>query len=61
MWYIFKMNKVHKKLIINKSLGSFNCDFIPMSRYSQLFSILQLDIMSNIMTLEKNLRKINMG
>jgi hypothetical protein len=26
MWYIFKVDKVHKKLTVNKSLGSFNCD-----------------------------------
>jgi hypothetical protein len=26
MWYIFKVNMVHKKLIVNKSFSSFNCD-----------------------------------
>jgi len=26
IWYIFKIGKVHKKLIINKSFGSFNCN-----------------------------------
>jgi len=27
MWYIFKVDIIHKKLIVNKSFGSFNCDF----------------------------------
>jgi hypothetical protein len=26
MWYIFKVDMVQKKLIINKSFGSFDCD-----------------------------------
>jgi hypothetical protein len=25
MWYIFKVNMVHKKLIIDKSFGFINC------------------------------------
>jgi hypothetical protein len=42
MWYIFKVNKVHKKLIVNKSIGSFNFDFTYVfypssSNYDKLF------------------------
>jgi hypothetical protein len=30
MWYIVKVDMVHKKLTINKSFGSFNCDLTQM-------------------------------
>jgi len=32
MWYIFKVGSIHKKLIINKSFGSFDCDPTQQSK-----------------------------
>ncbi len=29
MWYTFKIDRVHKKLTVNKSFGSFNYDLTP--------------------------------
>ncbi len=39
MWYILKIGRVHKNLIVNKSFGSFNCDPTHVSAWTWVMNL----------------------
>ncbi len=39
MWYMFKVGRVHKNLIVNKYFGSFNCDPTHVNAWTWIMNL----------------------